>query len=154
MDIENLLKSLNARNAEYVIIGAAAFPVHGYARATLDVDIFIRATRDNAERTREALKEFGYDVADVTVEEMLAKKLLIRQYVVETDIHPFVEGVTFDEVWSRKVADAIGSTPAWFASLDDLIAMKKAAGRERDREDLKALLKLKRDAGKSGISPG
>lgn len=48
MDIEGLLRSLNAHSAEYVVIGATAFPVHGYARATLDVDIFIRAT----ERTR------------------------------------------------------------------------------------------------------
>ena len=41
MDIESLLRLLNAHKVKYVIIGAAAFPVHGYARATLDVDIFI-----------------------------------------------------------------------------------------------------------------
>jgi hypothetical protein len=33
-----------------VIIGATAFPVHGYARATLDIDIFIRPERTNAEK--------------------------------------------------------------------------------------------------------
>ncbi len=38
MDIEGLLRSLNAHSVEYVIIGATAFPIHGYARATLDVD--------------------------------------------------------------------------------------------------------------------
>jgi len=50
VDIEGLLRSLNAHSAEYVVIGATAFPVHGYARATLDVDIFIRATEENARR--------------------------------------------------------------------------------------------------------
>jgi hypothetical protein len=40
MDIEGLLRSLNARRVRYVVIGATAFPIHGYARATLDVDIF------------------------------------------------------------------------------------------------------------------
>ena len=48
MDIESLLRSLNDHSVEYVLIGATAFPVHGYARATLDVDIFIRATPENA----------------------------------------------------------------------------------------------------------
>jgi hypothetical protein len=37
VDIEGLLKSLNAHSVDYVLIGATAFPVHGYARATLDV---------------------------------------------------------------------------------------------------------------------
>ena len=44
MDTESLLKSLNACDVQYVVIGATAFPVYGYARATLDIDIFIAAT--------------------------------------------------------------------------------------------------------------
>ncbi len=62
MDTESLLKSLNDQDVEYVVIGAAAFPVHGYSRATLDIDIFIRPDRQNARRTLEALQQFGYDV--------------------------------------------------------------------------------------------
>jgi predicted nucleotidyltransferase len=54
MDIERLLRSLNALRVRYVVIGATAFPVYGYARATLDVDLFIDAERGNAERTRTA----------------------------------------------------------------------------------------------------
>jgi predicted nucleotidyltransferase len=143
MDTENLLKSLNAHNVRYVVIGATAFPVHGYARATLDVDIFIEATEENAIRTLEALSEFGYDVTDLTVGDLLTHKILIRQYMVETDIHPFVKGVTFDEVWADRVADKIGDTPAYFASLDALIKMKEAASRPKDLEDLKILRALK-----------
>ncbi|PKO22660.1 MAG: hypothetical protein CVU38_08150 [Chloroflexi bacterium HGW-Chloroflexi-1] len=127
----------------YVVIGATAFPVHGYARATLDIDVFIEATPENATRTLVALQEVGYDVTDVTMEDLLKKKLLIRQYVLETDIHPFVTGVTFDEVWQHRVKDEIGQTPAYFASLDDLIRMKRAAGRPKDLEDLRVLSKLK-----------
>jgi hypothetical protein len=43
-----------------------------------------------------ALVAFGYDMSDVAVEEMLAKKILIRQYMMETDLHPFVKGASFD----------------------------------------------------------
>ena len=142
MDTESLLKSLKEHKVRFVIIGATAFPVHGYSRATLDIDIFIRPERTNAEKALVALKKFGYDVSDVTVDELLTKKILIRQYLVETDIHPYVKGVTFDEVWKNKVKSKFGDTFVWFASLDDLIKMKKAAGRPKDIEDLKYLIKL------------
>lgn len=143
MDIEDLLRSLNAHRVEFVIIGATAFPIHGYARATLDIDIFIRPEPDNAALLLEALKEFGYDISDITLEDLLTKKVLIRQYLVETDIHPFVTGVTFDRVWENRVSGTYGNEKVFYASLDDLITMKQAAGRSKDTEDLKALQTLK-----------
>jgi predicted nucleotidyltransferase len=143
VDTESLLKSLKEHKVDFVIIGATAFPVHGYARATLDIDIFIRPTEINAKKTWSALKAFGYDLTDVESEDLLRKKLLIRQYAVETDIHPFVKGVSFQDVWRNKVRAKFGHTFVYFASLDDLIKMKRAAGRIKDREDLKYLKKLK-----------
>lgn len=143
MDIEGLLKSLNAHSVRYVVIGATAFPVHGYARATLDLDLFIEPTAENVSRAREALVAFGYDMSDVAVDEMLVKKILIRQYMLETDLHPFVKGASFDEVWTRRVVDRIGETPAPFAGLEDLIRMKEAAGRPKDLEDLRVLRRLR-----------
>ncbi len=143
MDIEGLLKSLNANEVRYVIIGATAFPIHGYARATLDIDVFIEPTQANAEKTLNALREFGYDVTDLSVEDLLTHKILIRQYVVATDIHPFVKGMEFADVWDTRVEDKFGETPASFAGLDALIAMKEAAARPKDVEDLKSLRKLR-----------
>lgn len=149
MDTESLLKSLNAHEVRYVVIGATAFPVHGYARATLDIDIFIDATPGNATRTLDALMEVGFDVSDVSVDDLITKKLLIRQYILEVDIHPFVAGIRFDEVWANRVQDRIGETPASFACLKDLIEMKEAAGRPKDLEDLKVLRKLPGDSGRA-----
>jgi len=148
MEVEGLLKSLKEHKVRFVIIGATAFPVHGYSRATLDIDIFIEPTPRNAARTRQALVEFGYDMTDVSVEDLLTKKLLIRQYVVETDIHPFVKGTTFARLWANKVKSRFGRTFVWFASLDDLIEMKEAAGRPKDREDLKFLRRLRQKKGR------
>lgn len=143
MDIEGLLRLLKEHKVDFVIIGATAFPVHGYARATLDIDIFIRATDENAAKALAALKAFGYDVSDIKNEDVLKKKILIRQYAVETDVHPFVAGITFDRVWKNKVKAKFGNTYAYFASLNDLIAMKHAAGRPKDIEDIKYLKKLR-----------
>jgi predicted nucleotidyltransferase len=144
MNTEKLLKLLKENHVKFVIIGATAFPVHGYSRATLDIDIFIKPDKENAKRTLKALQDFGYDVADVTIDDLLTNKVLIRQYLVETDIHPFVKGVTFDRIWKNKVKARFGKTYVWFASLDDLIAMKKAASRTKDKEDLKYLNVLKK----------
>ena len=144
MDTEGLLKSLKEHKVDFVIIGATAFPIHGYVRATLDIDIFIRPTKVNAEKTWLALKAFGYDVTDINIDDLLKKKLLIRQYAVETDIHPFVKGVSFEKVWKDKVRAKFGDTFVYFTSLNDLIKMKKAAGRVKDLEDLKYLKKIKR----------
>ena len=144
MGTERLLRLLKEHKVAFVIIGATAFPLYGYARATLDIDIFIRPDRANAEKAWAALKEFGYDLGDVSVEDLLNKKLLIRQYDVETDIHPFVKGITFERVWKNKVRAKLGNTFIYFAALEDLIKMKQAAGRPRDLEDLKYLRKLLR----------
>ena len=125
-----------------MIIGATAFPVHGYARATFDIDVFIRPSAENAQRVWKALSAFGYDLSDVKIVDLLKKKLLIRQHMVETDIHPFVTGITFERVWKNKMKARFGATFAYFASLADLIKMKQAAGRPKDLEDLKYLRKL------------
>jgi predicted nucleotidyltransferase len=142
MDIENLLRLLNERNVRYVIIGAAAFPLYGYTRSTIDTDIFIAADEDNAQRVHKALSDFGYDLTDISPQDLLKTKLLIRQYQVELDVHPFAKGVEFEGVWDRRVKGTYGNQPANFASLEDLILMKEAAGRVKDLEDLKVLRKL------------
>ena len=108
MDTEKLLKLLKENKVRFVVIGATAFPVHGYSRATLDIDIFIEPNEDNARRTLEALRKFGYDVSDISVDDLLTNKVLIRQYLVETDIHPFVKGVGFERIWSNKVKAKFG----------------------------------------------
>lgn len=144
MDTSGLLKLLNENEVKYVVIGATSFSVHGYARATMDIDIFIEPSPENIKKVRKALQSFGYDLEDVSEQDMLENKLLLRQYLVETDIHPFVKGVNFEEVWNNRVIDEISGIPVNFSSLDDLIKMKKAAGRPKDVEDLKALKELKK----------
>lgn len=150
MEAERLFRLLKEHKVDFVIIGATAFPVHGYARATFDIDIFIKSYRANAEKTWQALKEFGYDMTDISIDDLLKKKLLIRQYAVEADIHPFVKGVSFDTLWKNKVRKKFGKTFVYFASLDDLIKMKKAAGRAKDMEDLKMLRNIKKLQRKDG----
>lgn len=153
MDIKKLLSSFNDHKVIYVVIGAAAFPVHGYDRSTQDIDLFIKPTRDNAVRARDALKSVGYDITDLSVEDLLNKKTLFRQYILDTDIHPFVKGVTFDTVWRRRVRSLCSGVPVYFSSLTDLILMKQAAGRPKDLDDLIYLNKIKKLKGRKKKPP-
>ena len=142
--IERLLESLNAADVRYVIIGATAFAAHGWVRATADLDLFIANDRANVEALRAALMSYGYDVTEASVEDFQRYKILLRQYTLPLDIHPFVSGVDlFDSVWNRRVMADLGGVRAPFASLDDLIAMKRAANRPKDLEDLKELERLR-----------
>ena len=143
MDTEKLLRLLKENKVKFVVIGASAFPVYGYARATLDIDIFIKPELENIRRTMKALKVFGYDLVDLTPDDFLKSKILIRQYTVEADFHPFVKGITFDNVWKNRIKARFGKTEVYFPSLDDMIKMKKAAGRAIDLEDLKYLKKIR-----------
>ena len=143
MNIEKLLLALNENSVVYVVIGAWALPLHGYSRPTLDFDVFIRPTRVNAQRVLKALSQVGYDVSDLTVPGVLAKKTLFRDYPLNADIHPSVSGASFREVWKHRVLGTIGRVSTNFASLDDLIRMKEAAGRAKDKEDLKVLRRLR-----------
>ena len=144
--VEQLIKLFNEHKIIFVVIGAYSLPPLGYTRTTLDIDIFVKPTRANAKRTLDALKEFGYDVTDASIVGILKKKLLIRGYDLDTDIHPFVKGVDFETVWRNKIKSKIYETECYFSSLEDMIKMKKAAGRVKDKEDLKyltAILKRK-----------
>lgn len=148
MDTERLLRLLKENKACFLVIGASAFPAYGYARATLDIDIFIRPDHRNVERTMKALEQFGYDLMDLTPEDFMKNKILIRQYTVEADFHPFVKGARFEDIWKNRIKAKFGNTEVYFPSLDDMIKMKRAAGRIKDREDLKYLTKLKEKASK------
>jgi predicted nucleotidyltransferase len=147
MDTEKLLQSLKENRVAFVVIGASAFPVYGYARATLDIDIFIRPELPNIRRTMSALRKFGYDLMDLTPLDFQRHKILIRQYLVEADFHPFVKGITFEEIWKNKIRAKFGKIEVFFPSLDDMIKMKRAAARPKDKEDLKYLRKIKRGKG-------
>ena len=125
--IERLLHSLNAADVRYVMIGAAAFAAHGWVRATLDTDLYVAGDRENIERLRRVLVEFGYDISGASVEDFQKFKILLRQYDLPLDIHPFIKGAApFPEVWARRVDADLGSVTAHFASLEDLIEMDGA----------------------------
>jgi len=58
-DFADLIVCLNQANADYMLVGGYAVMAHGHVRATQDIDIWVRASPNNAQRVLEALQAFG-----------------------------------------------------------------------------------------------
>src|SRR5689334_16003927 len=65
-DFKEFLQSLNAHGVEYLVIGGHAVAFHGYPRATADLAVWVAVNQDNAIRLVAALREFGFDVPELT----------------------------------------------------------------------------------------
>jgi hypothetical protein len=58
-DFLDLFVRLNEANADYLLVGGYAVNLHGYTRATGDLDVFVRPTPANAARVMEAMDRYG-----------------------------------------------------------------------------------------------
>lgn len=140
MDIKTLLQSLLEHNVKFLVIGAWAMPAYGYVRPTRDVDILFEPTEGNARNLIRALQKAGYDgVQDLPIEQLLTKKILFRQFILQTDTHPFAKGVTFQEAWESREETEIKGLRVFVPSFEILLKMKRAANRPKDQEDVRQL---------------
>lgn len=62
-DFADMLLCLQRASVEFVLVGAHALAAHGIARATGDIDIFVRPSPENAVRVVQALVDFGAPIA-------------------------------------------------------------------------------------------
>lgn len=144
MTEKSLLRSLLEHEVKIVVIGGLSLPHYGFRRFTQDIDIFISPTKANVRRTIAARQNAGYDVVEKEhVDLFLTKKVLLRDYAVQVDIHPFVKGPDFSTVWRNKVKVEMFGESVFIPSIDDLLAMKKAAGRLKDKADIEWLKEFK-----------
>jgi hypothetical protein len=76
-----MLAALIAQDARFMVVGAHALAVHGYPRATVDLDIWIAASTENARRVWRALAEFGAPLEDLDVQESdLTRPNVVAQF--------------------------------------------------------------------------
>jgi hypothetical protein len=144
-EIIRVLRAFEAAGLEYVIVGATAMGLHGLVRATEDVDLFIRATPENVERLRAALRSvYG---GDPNIEEICASDLLgdypaIRYYPPTGDL--FFDVITrLGDTARFETIDAevkeIEGARARVATPSALYRLKKGTVRAIDHQDAAAL---------------
>ena len=144
-DFRDLFVELNAHGVEFLVVGAHALAAHGHVRATKDLDVWVRADRENAVRILRALSAFGAPTDGVTEEDFASPGITFQIGVepVRIDIITAVDGLTFEPAWQNRVASEYGGEPVFVVSRDDLIRNKRASARPQDLADLAALERRK-----------
>jgi hypothetical protein len=139
-----MLRELSATGADFLIVGGHALSAHGYVRATMDFDIWIRPTPENAPRVYQAVVRFGAPLHGLTVED-LATPGLIYQIGVKPeriDILTALSGVDFQKAWERRIQAVVDGSDYNVIGREDLIANKRASGRPIDLLDADTLERL------------
>jgi hypothetical protein len=137
----DILCELSAQRVEYLVVGAFALAAHGLPRATGDIDVWVRASADNAPRVAAALAAFGAPVDGISVSDFAAPGSVVQLGVApcRIDILTQIDGLTFDEAWPCRMEVVIGDLTVPVLSRDHLIRNKQASGRPKDRADVQAL---------------
>lgn len=150
----DLLRTLRKHGVEFVVIGGFSLAAHSAARATKDLDIVPEPSRANLRRLLAALEDleaaptalddFSPDeILDLNLENLeLGRNWILRTRYGRLDIMQNVEGVRdYRRLRDGAVQPEIAmlDEDVLFAGLDDLIAMKTAAGRDQDLIDIDTL---------------
>lgn len=139
------------------MVGGFAVNAHGYIRVTKDLDIVPSQNQDNLEKLAEMLRDLGatlLDTGDFKPEESPADPTRMEDLAMggnfclltdlgRIDVMQWLSGIDFDDLYAEldpaAVVGEVEGIPVRVCGLDHLRAMKRAAGRPQDLEDLRRL---------------
>jgi hypothetical protein len=159
--IETLFQALNRHEVRYVVVGGLAVVLHGHARLTADVDLVVDLDPNEAGKAIAALQSLGLRArapvdptafADAEARAAWVRDKGMRVFSMWDPANPmrevdlFVEHpIPFAGLWERSAIVPLESTSVRVASIDDLIALKRLAGRDVDKLDIQALEEIQKN---------
>lgn len=157
LDLVRLLGVLARHEVEYVVIGGVATQVHGHRRTTMDLDLTPDPEPQNIRRLSDALEELEArpsdpDLAEGDLSSTDPDRLVVAAIVpplttLHGQIHILKEpkgSRSFEQLRAAALVVELEGIEIAIASLDDLIRMKRAAGRPSDLADIAALTAVER----------
>ncbi len=142
-DYKEMLQLLLEEQVDFMIIGAYALGVHGYPRATADIDIWVKPNDINSRKLYKALARFGAPLDKIKIDEFSMEGIIFQIGVIprRIDIITKIDGVKYEEADEDKIIVKIEGLKIPVISLDKLIKNKMSTGREKDELDIKTLRK-------------
>lgn len=136
-----LLQLLRKNNAKYLVIDGYAVMHYAEPRYTKDLDILVGASEENSQNVFNALTEFGIESPNLnnktfTEEEFFYK---IGAPPFRIDIITTTGKTSFEDLFERRNIDSYKGVEINFVSKEDLIILKRNAGRPIDKIDLEIL---------------
>lgn len=142
-DFRDMLACLRDAGVEFVVVGGYAVAHHGHVRATKGLDVFIRPSAENAERTMRAMAAFGAPVAALGVSAVdfstPGKVVQLGVPPLRIDLITALSGVDFATATRAPGTLELDGRVVTFIGLDALLINKRAAGRPQDLADVAAL---------------
>lgn len=156
---EEIFRALNKARIQYIVVGGVAVNLHGYTRFTGDLDLLVLLEENNLKKMDEVMQSLKYsERLSVSILE-LKNEVQVKKWLKEKNLKAYSftppknnplqidiimeESLKFKEFQKKKTSKRISGVSIPLVSIQDLIKMKKKANRSQDREDLKALIKLK-----------
>lgn len=156
--VHRVLSALERGEVRHLVVGGVAVVLHGYLRTTVDLDLVIQLKPQNVQRAIRVFKGLGFEPRIPVPIESFADEGERARWVREKNArvfslwHPeepgflvdlFVEEpFDFDERYQRAAVARLGDQEIRVLAIDDLVEMKRAAGRPQDLADVEALRAL------------
>jgi hypothetical protein len=140
-DYKEMLQILLNNKVKFLVVGAYAMGIHGYPRATGDIDIWVEASSENSGKIHQSLSEFGAPLSEVTKSTFCEQGIVFQIGVAprRIDIITKIDGVDFKKASSDKQEIEVEGIKIPFLSKKNLIKNKESTGREKDKLDAKYL---------------
>jgi len=154
-----IFKALNDANVQYVVVGGIATILHGYVRATSDIDLVVDLQVEQATNVINVLTEAGYvpkvpvqaiEFADVNKREQWINEKGMQVFSMYQPKNPLLtidlfvkQPIAYMDLLKNSVVMELDGINIRICSIDDLITMKNLAGRAKDLADIEKLTKIK-----------
>ena len=156
---EKVFRELNKTKVDYLVVGGVAVNLYGYVRFTGDLDLLVLLNEKNIQKMDKVMKKLGYyPRLPVSIYE-LGKKEKVKEWFKKKNLKAFTfmppqhnpleidiiieESLKFDIIAKNKIVKQIEKVRIPVVSVEQLLKMKRKAGRPNDIQDIKALLALK-----------
>jgi predicted nucleotidyltransferase len=144
-DYKDMLRALSDEKVRFILVGAYALAAHGYPRATMDIDIWVMPSSENADAVLQALRRFGAPLHNLTKKDLMKDGTIFQIGVAprRIDIITAASGLRFEPTFRNSIPVDMEGIEVRIPSIDDLILNKRATGRTKDLADAEALESLK-----------
>jgi len=143
-DWNEFIQLANFHRLKYLVVGGVALILHGHARSTQDIDIWIDNKLANIIRLKKVLTDFGFDTLAASLPKLLSPRevLFLGRPPYRLDILSGVSGISFAQTFRSKHMVEISGLKIPLANPSQLLKNKRASGRDKDRQDIHFLEQL------------